>query len=155
MARCGGIVTGPPAQATFSSIESHIRVIWPPAALGRNPGDVLIGVFDIAGFAVDAVLGVDHEPGRTRLLYPLIDAGRAIPGRGPSEYIVLGFFLQRHVSDMKMNGLIFFMIRIGQEHRLETVEGNFAVRLRIANGPAFGRGLERVVVRFDVLERAK
>jgi hypothetical protein len=30
---------------------------------------------------------------------------------------VLGFFLQRHVSDMKMNGLVFFMIRIGQEHR--------------------------------------
>jgi hypothetical protein len=77
----------------------------------------LVGVFDITGFAVDAVLGVDHELGRTSLLYPLIDAGRAIPGRGPSEYVVLGFFLKCHVSDMKMNRLIFFMIRIGQEYR--------------------------------------
>jgi hypothetical protein len=41
--------------------KSHIRVIWAAATLRRNPGDVLIGVLDVTGFAVDAILGVDHE----------------------------------------------------------------------------------------------
>ena len=40
---------------------SHIRVVRPAAAFGRNPGDVLIRVLDVAGFAVDAILRVDHE----------------------------------------------------------------------------------------------
>jgi hypothetical protein len=41
--------------------SSHIRIVRASTAFGRNPGDVFIGVLDIAGFAVDAVLGVDHK----------------------------------------------------------------------------------------------
>ena len=41
--------------------SSHIGVIGSAAALGRNPGDVSIGILDVARFAVDAVLRVDHE----------------------------------------------------------------------------------------------
>lgn len=40
-------------------LKSHAVVCWSPTALGHNPVDVLTGVFDIAGFAVDAVLRVD------------------------------------------------------------------------------------------------
>ena len=43
---------------------SHIRVIRPAAAFRRDPVDVLGGVLDVAGFAVDAVLGIDLQPWR-------------------------------------------------------------------------------------------
>src|ERR1039457_60224 len=55
---------------------SHVLIIRPAAALGRNPGDVLIRVLDVAGFAVDAILRVDDKFRRTRLLNPFIDPGR-------------------------------------------------------------------------------
>ena len=42
---------------------SHIRIIRAATALGRNPGDVLIGILDVAGFAVNTILRVDHETG--------------------------------------------------------------------------------------------
>ena len=50
---------------------SHIRVIRPAAAFGRNPGDVLIRVLDVAGFAVDAILRVDDEFRRARPPRPI------------------------------------------------------------------------------------
>src|SRR5512135_1303052 len=73
--------------------KSHICVIRPTATLGRNPGDVLVRVLDVAGFTVDAVLRVDDEFRRARLLYPFIYAGRTITRRGASKYIVFGLFL--------------------------------------------------------------
>src|SRR5437773_12262793 len=72
---------------------SHIRVVRPTATLGRNSGYIFIGVLDIAGFAVDAVLGVDHKFWRAGLLHPFIDTGRAITRRGASEYVMLRCFL--------------------------------------------------------------
>src|ERR1700722_12868277 len=58
--------------------QSHIRIIRPAAALWRHPGDVLVRVFDVAGFAVDAILRVDHVAWLAALLDPFIDASRAI-----------------------------------------------------------------------------
>src|SRR5689334_15968741 len=87
--------------------KSHIWVIGATAAFGRNPDDILVGILDVAGFAVDAILGIDHEFRGTRFLHPFIDAGRAVTRRGPGEHVVLGFFLQRQVPDMEMNRLIF------------------------------------------------
>src|SRR5260370_4126730 len=40
---------------------SHRLVIWSAAALRWNPGDITVRVLYVAGFAVDAVLGVDDE----------------------------------------------------------------------------------------------
>src|SRR4029079_15718026 len=39
----------------------HRLVVRAAAALRGNPGDVAVGVLHVAGFAVDAVLGVDLE----------------------------------------------------------------------------------------------
>src|SRR5690349_11592117 len=58
----GGIVATPadrPRNLTQSCL--HRLVIRTAAALWRNPGDVAVGVLDVAGFAMDAVLGVDLE----------------------------------------------------------------------------------------------
>ena len=68
----------------FSLFFSHIRVIWSFTALWRDPSDVLRWIFDVAGFAVNAVLTVDDEAFLTPGLNDFID---------PSRTIALGRFL--------------------------------------------------------------
>src|SRR3954470_596000 len=41
--------------------SSHVRVVRPATTFRRHPFDVLRGILDVAGLAVDAVLRVDHE----------------------------------------------------------------------------------------------
>src|SRR5262249_43506970 len=41
--------------------HSHIGIIRSPAAFGHHPVNVLSRVLDVAGFAVDAILGVDLQ----------------------------------------------------------------------------------------------
>ena len=70
----------------------HIWVIGPTAALGHRPVDVLARVFDVACFAMHAILRVDLELLLTPLgLNHFIYACRAIALRGLSpEGQVLG-----------------------------------------------------------------
>src|SRR5580700_8310979 len=56
---------------------SHCLVIGPAAALRRNPGDIAVRILDVAGFAVNAILGIDDESRCCSLLHPFVDAGRA------------------------------------------------------------------------------
>src|SRR5262249_54024510 len=58
--------------------QLHVGIVRATAAFGGGPIDVLRRVFDIAGFAVDAVLRVDLEARALLLLHDFIDAGRAI-----------------------------------------------------------------------------
>jgi len=64
-----GFLTGFPAaknamyRGGLTQSWSHRLVIGTAAALRRNPGDIAVGILDVAGFAVDAILGVDLEPG--------------------------------------------------------------------------------------------
>ncbi|KAG5720489.1 hypothetical protein E4T56_gene3873, partial [Termitomyces sp. T112] len=63
---------------------SHIGIIWSTAALGCHPVDVLRRVLDVAGLAMDAVLGVDRLAGAADIPAQRI-AGRTGPvdlGRG-------------------------------------------------------------------------
>ena len=63
----------------FQKPRSHIRIVRPAATFWCDPVDVLVRVFDIAGFAVDAVLRVDHEFGLCAFfLNPFVNARRAI-----------------------------------------------------------------------------
>jgi hypothetical protein len=39
--------------------SSHTFVVWAAATFWRDPVDDLVGIGDVAGFAVDAVGGVD------------------------------------------------------------------------------------------------
>jgi hypothetical protein len=64
-----GFLTGFPAAKTpcargeLTQSWSHRLVIGTAAALRRNPGDIAVGILDVAGLAVDAILSVDLEPG--------------------------------------------------------------------------------------------
>ena len=63
--------------------DLHIRVVRAAAAFRAGPVNVAIGVFDVASFAVDAVLRIDLEAFRAvRIFHPFIDACRAIAWRG-------------------------------------------------------------------------
>jgi len=92
---------------------------------------------------VNAVLRVDLEPGRTArlILDDLVD---------PSGAIALGRLIElrkvardRHlwVGKDQMNGLILFMIGIGNEHRRQLVETNLTIGFRVHDLGALTGGL--------------
>ena len=56
----------------------HIWVVGTATAFGGYPHDVLSGVFDIAGFAMYAVLRVDLQSITTGIVNILIDTGGAV-----------------------------------------------------------------------------
>src|SRR6185437_11441580 len=63
----------------------HRLVIRSSTTLRRDPGDVPVRILDVAGFAMDTVLGVDLEARTSRLFHPFIDTGRAIAVRGTGK----------------------------------------------------------------------
>ena len=57
----------------------HIGVVRSAGALGRHPNDILRRVLDVAGLAVNAVLGVDLEArGAVLVFNHFVDTGRAV-----------------------------------------------------------------------------
>src|SRR5690349_22573089 len=73
--------------------SSHVRIIGSAPAFGDDPDDILLRVFDVAGFAVDAILRVDLKPGIGPgiVAHDLVYAGRAVAllGRRIKREIVL------------------------------------------------------------------
>src|SRR3984885_5856617 len=49
---------------------SHVRIIRSAAPLGRHPINVLIGVLDVTGFAMDTILRIDHVTRLSAFLDP-------------------------------------------------------------------------------------
>ena len=58
--------------------SSHVGVIRPAGTLRCHPGDILRRVFDVAGFAVHTVLGIDLKAFAAGFLNNLIHAGGTI-----------------------------------------------------------------------------
>ena len=57
----------------------HVWIIGPIAPLRNRPSDVLAGVFDVASFAMHAVLEIDLELRVSTFADKLIDTCGAIP----------------------------------------------------------------------------
>src|ERR1700678_2900023 len=93
---------GRPDPGRLTQSWSHRLIIGAAAALRRNPGDVAVRILDVAGFAMDAVLGVDDKAGTCRLLGPFIDPGRAIAVGGTGIDVMLGGLLQVHVGHLQV-----------------------------------------------------
>src|SRR5207247_1861018 len=142
----GGGITLLPLTQSWSAASLHTLIVGPAAALGRNPGDIAVRVLHVAGFAVDAVLGVDLEARTGGLLDPLIDSGRAIAVRRTGIDVVLRRLLQVHVGDLEMNRLVLFMVGIGKEYRGQLVEGELAVRLGVSDRGVRLRRIQRRAV---------
>src|SRR5690348_13582892 len=113
-----GVAPNASAASAAPASHLHVRVIGASAAFGSDPVDVLGRVLDVAGLAVDAILGVDLEPRFTTLaldefIYPcwavtLLGTGidRQVDGRG---YV--------RVLERQMDRLVLLMIGVGNEHR--------------------------------------
>src|SRR3954447_3179389 len=96
----------------------HVRIIGASAAFGGDPVDVLGRVLDVAGFAVDAVLGVDLEPRFTTLaLDKFVNACRTITllGTGINRQVDGRGYVR--VLERQMNRLVFLVIGVRHERR--------------------------------------
>ena len=97
---------------------SHIGIVRSATAFRGHPIDVLGGILDVAGFTVDAVLGIDLQPWRVLAIpHDLIHARRAIA--------LLGRIVQRQINpdrhgrifQSQVAGLNLLVIGVGDEHR--------------------------------------
>ena len=94
----------------------HQLVIRPRTTFRGHPIDDLIGVLDIAGFAMHAVGGIDLQPLAALFLDHFIDIGRAEAGAG----IVILFGALRHtdvgIRDVQVHGLFFIVLGRSEIH---------------------------------------
>src|SRR6185312_7230838 len=120
--------------------NSHAHVIGAGAAFGRDPGDVAGRVLDVAGFAVDAVLGVDAEAGHAGDFGDFIDAGWAVVrrrfGAVSGQRVPQGY---RGIGEVQVHRLVLVMRNIGEEDRGRAVEARAVV----------GRGIAPAASGFD------
>jgi len=133
---------------------SHAVVGGTAASLGHHPVDVLLGVLDITGLAVDAVLGVDLQLHVAALLvgHVLVDAGGA--------EALLGSLVKRQVVvhrnavvlEGQMGGLVALVVRTSESHRREQIEGDLAIGLGVNNGLAGAGRLQGFVILGAVLQ---
>jgi hypothetical protein len=107
----------------------HAFVVGAAAAFGDDPVDDLIGVGDVAGFAVDTVGGVDFEFEVAGFGDGLVDGGgtKILAGVAVLDGAFCGADVE--IGDVKMAGLIFFMARAGVVDVGEAIESEFAVAL--------------------------
>jgi hypothetical protein len=80
--------------------------------LWHNPVDILARIFDVAGFAVDAILGIDLQ---TRVVAALIkqdfvDTGRAETLLGGVILSQIDRYWDRCILELQMARLIFLVI---------------------------------------------
>ncbi len=109
----------------------HGAVRGSSAPFRGHPGDVLTGVFDVAGFAVNAILGINLESLDRTLINDLVDAGGTVTlGRlSPARQIYRQGNLA--VSQLQMRRLVFLVIGVGQKNRTVFIKGEYAVRSRV------------------------
>src|SRR5579863_6286529 len=92
----------------------HPIIIRPAPAFGRNPGDDLIGVGDVTGFAMYAVRRVQADAlaiGLVRVIEHFVDVrGTEILARA-AEFLDATRVANIRVVDDQMRRLIFFVLR--------------------------------------------
>src|SRR5215475_511067 len=111
----------------------HVWIVWPTTAFRWNPGDILVGVLDIASFAVNAVLSIDDKARRAPLFDPFVNTSRAIARGGPAVHVMLRRLLQSRIGHLEMRGLVLLVVGVGEEHRREPIKSELAVGLGISD----------------------
>src|SRR5215467_10787625 len=116
---------------------SHAVVIRAAAALGRDPGDDLVGVHDVAGLAVHAVGRVQMDafaPGRVGAcgFLHLIDVGRAEILAGIAELGHATGVADVGIGDDQVRRLVFLVFGAGVVKIGQLVKGLLAVAFGLA-----------------------
>src|SRR4029077_16363189 len=101
-----------------------------PAAFGRDPGDDLVWVGNVAGFAMNAVRWIQADAlaaGLWGVLDHLIDASRTKILARVAEFFHAAAIADVGVVNHKMRRLVFFMFRARVVEVGELVESDLAV----------------------------
>src|ERR1041384_1114051 len=88
----------------------HIRIVGATAPFGRDPGDILRRILEVAGFAMHAILRIDLKLGTGAFLDYFINARRTVALR---RLCILGQIDRNgngRIAQLKVYRLIFFMI---------------------------------------------
>ena len=107
----------------------HAFVVGAAAAFGRNPVDDLIGVGDVAGFAVDAVCRADFQFGLALVQHHLVNRGGTKVLAGVAVFADAAVTANIGLENNQVAGLIFFVARSGMIDVCQAVKGEFAVAL--------------------------
>src|ERR1700751_322102 len=124
-----------------SATRSHALVIRAAPALGRNPGNDLVGIGDVAGLAVNAISRVQADALAMRLrrvFNEFINVGRAEVLARTAVLFCAALVADVGVGDHQVRGLIFFVLGAGVVEVGELVESKLAVALRRAKQMGFG-----------------
>src|SRR5262249_23950636 len=96
---------------------SHLPVVGTLSAPPRGPGDDPVGIRDVAGLAVHAVLVVDHEraaAGRLRVVDHLVDRRRAEVLAGIAVLLGAARRADVGIRDLEVGRLVGLVCRAGQ-----------------------------------------
>src|SRR5262245_13693695 len=85
----------------------QINVIRPAPAFGRDPIDDLVGIHNIASFAVDAVREIDFRLPAPVDLFDFIDGGGAEILAGISEFNRTAADADTEIENLQMGRLVF------------------------------------------------
>jgi len=115
----------------------------------------LLGVLDVAGLAMDAILIVDLK---ARILTvgitnDLEDARGAIALRRLVKQRQVDPDRDRRVGEPQVVRLILFMVRVRNEHRRQLVETDDPIGLGIDDLQALGGKLQALIVRLTLAQR--
>src|ERR1700722_587856 len=105
----------------------HAFVVGAAAALGGDPVDDLVGVGDVAGFAVDAVCGADLQLGAVFIRHHFVDGGGAKILAGVAVFADAAVAANVRLENDEVAGLVFFVPRAGMIYVGKAIEGELAV----------------------------
>src|SRR2546426_2471938 len=120
--------------------HSHPIVIRPTATLRRNPGDDLIRVMNVAGFAVHAVRWIQADAlsvGLRGVINHFINIRWTEVLARAAKFFNAALIANVGVLDDQMRGLIFFMLRTRVIKIGELVDGELAVAFGVAEQRSF------------------
>ena len=133
--------SGSRLKVSDSRVRLHPRIVRTTATFWGHPDDVLRWVFDVAGFAVDAILGVDLQAvAVVFVLDEFVHTGRAIARFKAGVFRQVDIDWHAGVFQGQMRGLLFFVVGVADEDAAQAVKGKFAVWLGVVNWFAFRRG---------------
>src|SRR5579883_2023588 len=105
----------------------HTFVVWPPAAFGHDPVNDLVGIGDVARFAVHAIRKIDAQFEAVRLPHRLVNGGGT---KILARIAVLRRAAVRaniQIQYVQVARLIVIVARSRVIHVRQTVECQFAV----------------------------
>src|SRR3974390_3693782 len=129
----------------------HARVSRPAPALGRDPGDELVGVHDVTGLGVYAVgrVQVDlYAAWRVTGFDHLINARRTEILAGVAVLLHAALIADRGIADDQVCGLVLFVLRSGIIDVGQFVESQLTVTLGSVNYVGLG-----AAIRWQLRER--